>query len=874
MGIWYRDGTVSVVNNTTAVTGVTTAWLAYVRPGDAIRIGSDYLTYEVASIEGNTALTLATPYLGTTVIGAAYEINPSSYRHQIPSDILENLRLVIETSTDVFLTTGPPTTGIGGPGSIALDIAAQALYYRDGDDWIGPIALGLLDGDKGDIVVSGSGFVLTIENGAVSTAKMGGDVTAQGKSLLTAADAAAQRTALDLANVAASGSASDLTTGTLDAARLPDDGVTNARLANVAAGTVKANITGLAADPSDVALAAFKAALAINGGDVANTPAGVVTASTAQGAIDELATIKFDKSGGTVSGDVTVTGNLVVQGDTITLNTATIAVEDVIIEFGVGNSGSAPYLGLKADRGGTDAFFVFDESSDRWVAYLSADDLATAPTLGNFQADTFFGALSGNATTASAWATARTITLSGAVTGVSGAWSGSDNISFAVEIADNAVTTAKIADANVATAKLADNAVTTPKIADANVTTNKIADNAVTTAKLPDGAVTSAKLAANPGISGYVEVSEIAVPADPAADKLRLYAIDAAGVTRLAYRDSAGQETVLLPVGGNGISTGPANAVQYADGVGGFAAEAGFSYDDTTDVLSVPHQSVMDVTLTGLAPTSPVANTVKLFARKAARMLPAFIGPSGLETAIQPHMGRNKIAYWNPHGNSTTLPGVFGMSAPAAQGTVTARTVATTNIATRVRRLGHVSSSTAGNLCGHYSTVAQYTVGDGAGLGGFYFEATVVPSSAAPVAGGRMFIGFSTSVAAATNVEPSTLTNAFGIAKLSSSQNLHVVYGGSAAQTPIDLGSDFPADSLTVDAYDIVLFCPPSSSDVHWQVRRLGTAFIAQGVIANSGSTVLPPASTLLAHRIWRTNNATGVAVAIDISNVYIETDY
>lgn len=522
-----------------------------------------------------------------------------------------------------------------------------------------------------------------------------------------------------------------------------------------------------------------------------------------------------------------------------------VSVEGTVIEVGRNNVGAAaPYLGLKAKRNGTDAFWLWNESTDRWTAYISTDDMATAGTLADVHAANFFGALTGNASTATAWQTGRIIAIGNDATG-SASVDGTANVTINITLANNAVTTGKIADANVTTAKIADANVTTPKIADGNVT--------------------SAKLAPNLALAGYYELSEIVVPANPAANVARFYAKDVAGVTKAAFLDSAGNETVF----GAGGSGGAANAVQYNDGAGSFAGEAAFTYDPATNTQQVDYQ-----TLAGLTPTAPAADTVKLFARKAGRMLPAFIGPSGLETAIQPHMGRNKIGYWNSPGNSTTLPGVFGMSAPTAQGTVTARNVATTNIATRVRRLGYVSAATAAGLCGHYSTVAQYTVGDGAGLGGFYFETTIVPSSAAAVAGGRMFIGFSTSVAAPTNVEPSTLTNAFGIAKLSSSQNLHVVYGGSAAQTPIDLGSDFPADSLTVDAYDIVLFCPPSSSDVHWQVRRLGTAFIAQGVIANSDSTVLPPASTLLAHRIWRTNNATAAAVAIDISNVYIETDY
>ena len=76
-------------------------------------------------------------------------------------------------------------------------------------------------------------------------------------------------------------------------------------------------------------------------------------------------------------------------------------------------------------------------------------------------------------------------------------------------IAANAITTAKITDANVTTAKLADAAVTTVKITDANVTTAKIADLNVTTGKIADSAITSAKIADGTIATGDIADSAI-----------------------------------------------------------------------------------------------------------------------------------------------------------------------------------------------------------------------------------------------------------------------------------------------------------------------------------------------------------------------------
>jgi hypothetical protein len=291
------------------------------------------------------------------------------------------------------------------------------------------------------------------------------------------------------------------------------------------------------------------------------------------------------------------------------------------------------------------------------------------------------------------------------------------------------------------------------------------------------------------------------------------------------------------------------------------------------------------ITLTSsqtVLPVTPAANALKVFGKTlASREMLAIMDSDGMDSVLQPAMWRQKVSNWNPPGNATTIPGVFGMTAPTSIGTATARNVATTNLFTRARRLGYVSTSGAGNLCGHYIQQAQITTGDGTGLGGFFYSCRFGVSDTANPVGTRMFVGMSSSTAAPTNVEPSTIVNCFGIAQLSSSATqLYIVYGGSAAQTTIALGTNFPPYTGTGAtlgvAYDVTFYSPSTASGiVYYRVERMGTAFIAEGTLTPTVvGTQTPAPTTLLAHRAWRTNNATAGIVGIDIIGFYTETDY
>lgn len=143
MGIWYRTGTASVANGAAAVTGDGTAWLVYARPGDRITFDNGGKWYEILSVNSNTSITLATNFAETTIAapGAAYAIDPSSYRHQIPSDILEQLRAVLDGQTNVYEVGGLPSNDFGANDDLAVDFAGLDLYYKAAGSWVGPVPM-------------------------------------------------------------------------------------------------------------------------------------------------------------------------------------------------------------------------------------------------------------------------------------------------------------------------------------------------------------------------------------------------------------------------------------------------------------------------------------------------------------------------------------------------------------------------------------------------------------------------------------------------------------------------------------------------------------------------------------------------------------
>lgn len=136
---------------------------------------------------------------------------------------------------------------------------------------------------------------------------------------------------------------------------------------------------------------------------------------------------------------VTIGGNLVVNGTTTSVNSTISTIKDPIISLGGGDAGAAPIASDAKDRGiefqwfssaAKKGFFGFRQSNQRLAFIPDGTNTAEAfsGTLGDIEATTFYGALSGNASTATS---AATLTTSRDINGV--AFNGSSNITVTAD---------------------------------------------------------------------------------------------------------------------------------------------------------------------------------------------------------------------------------------------------------------------------------------------------------------------------------------------------------------------------------------------------------------------------------------------------------
>lgn len=166
---WYKSGTVSVVQNTNAVIGAGTSFIANSRVGDGFR-GPDGGWYEVTNIASDTAMSIWPNYQGVTNAAGAYALAPLQ---GYVKDSADQLRTFVNQTGAKLAALG--TTGNydilpiskGGTGGTTPAAAKAALELgTTGDYDVLPISKGGTGG------VSPAAARATLELGTAASATL------------------------------------------------------------------------------------------------------------------------------------------------------------------------------------------------------------------------------------------------------------------------------------------------------------------------------------------------------------------------------------------------------------------------------------------------------------------------------------------------------------------------------------------------------------------------------------------------------------------------------------------------------------------------------------------------------------------------------
>ncbi len=322
--------------------------------------------------------------------------------------------------------------------------------------------------------------------------------------------------------------------------------------------------------------------------------------------------------------------------------------------------------------------------------------------------------------------------------------------------------------------------------------------------------------------------------------------------------------------GGSGDVAGPASAVDNAlarfDGTTGKLVQSSLVAIGDTGAIILP--------ALGAEPSVPASGTGLIYARDVAgRILPKWLGPSGVDYPLQSHIGVNNVRCWR--GGATTAATTFAATigtmpyTGASPNVPTIPALAGTNLLTQTLRSTISTTAAAGSLAYIRGNMLNLWRGNAAGMGGFFVVHRFALSGTLQ-AGLRCFAGIVDVAANPTNINPVTPSTpgGIGLATDANSGNWKLVHNTSGtARTSIDLGASFPVNGAMME---LALFCAPNDSTIGYRVTNWSTGAQASGTL----STNLPASTAFLAPSVWVTNNATAAAQTLDFVSTYVETDY
>ena len=206
--------------------------------------------------------------------------------------------------------------------------------------------------------------------------------------------------------------------------------------------------------------------------------------------------------------------------------------------------------------------------------------------------------------------------------------------------------------------------------------------------------------------------------------------------------------------------------------------------------------------------------------------------------------------------------------APTVAGTASTPALATTNMASSIRRTLLTSAATANSAAELYSGLATVWRGNASGLGGFTFKTRFRPETIP--ANFTLFVGLvaSTSAIAATTNPATGISNYVGVGAATGNTSIRSYVGGVAPGTAVDLGASYPSNN-TAAVYLLTITAGKNATSITLTLTREDTGTTYTATISSS----LPSNTSFLAPHIWCANGGTASAAAIAVAMHRLESE-
>lgn len=261
-------------------------------------------------------------------------------------------------------------------------------------------------------------------------------------------------------------------------------------------------------------------------------------------------------------------------------------------------------------------------------------------------------------------------------------------------------------------------------------------------------------------------------------------------------------------------------------------------------------------------PAAPDSGILLFGMNRGGRRVPRFMGPSGLDSSIQPALWGNSVVMWLP-GTGTTASINFG-SNWVVSATQAHPAIVDTNVYTKIRKATYTTTTTAGNTSGTRTGAAIVTRNTG-----FFFAArfgiTTYQSAM------QIQIALSATTGALAG-DPSAQVNSCGVGKLTGKTVWSYWTSDGSTPSTSDTGRTTAA-SGAADCFDVFMFCKPGDSKITFRMEDIATPAV---IIDNVEKSANIPVGTVLLYAHAENRNVTGgagTACAIWVSKIYMETD-